>query len=398
MNKQQYVFFMLLVALFSLLTYFHDVVKEAAESPFNDFGNYWVNANILRYGANPWDCKTVDPLIVKQAEENHLTLLDAPFHSLGYFVFVLPFSMLPFRCAALAWLAVGHILLFFAVWLLLKAASGKRGFSWEDVFTVVFLVFAFWPIREQLHDGQPNFFILFLLSLCLFFLKKERYLWAGISLGVGIQFREYLGLLILFFLLKKNYRILAGILIGIVSLKALAVGLFGFDKELSYWRHIIGLFGKRAHFTMANQSLAAAICRIGKDMMGVAVCRVIGLFLSLIFIGKAVFNTRKKGNDLSGVALFLSLCFLVSAWVHESHYVALYPAIIVAWFQLQNKSSWLLRGCFMLSYLFLGLKYSFIRFPQFHSGPLAFFSAVKVWGVILLFFVLGRLTCFAYED
>jgi hypothetical protein len=45
---------------------------------------------------------------------------------------------------------------------------------------------------------------------------------------------------------------------------------------------------------------------------------------------------------------------------------------------------------FILAYLFLGLRYSLISFPQFHSGVLAIFSGGKLFGVIILFFLVGK--------
>jgi hypothetical protein len=100
---------------------------------------------------------------------------------------------------------------------------------------------------------------------------------------------------------------------------------------------------------------------------------------------------RKEADSLLEFSLFLVLAFLVSPWVHEQHYVVLYPAIIISWFKLGEEKNLALYGLFILAYLFLGLGYSLIRFPRFYSGLLAFFTAGKLLGVITLFFLIGRL-------
>ena len=89
-------------------------------------------------------------------------------------------------------------------------------------------------------------------------------------------------------------------------------------------------------------------------------------------------------------SLFLALAFLVSPMVHEFHYLALYPAIIMIWFRLPEEISnqhWL----FILSYLLLGVGYSLVGFPRFHSGLLAVFTTGKLAGVIILFLLIGKI-------
>jgi hypothetical protein len=332
MIKDKKTIFILLAALLAILIYFHAVVKEMVNGSFVDFTHYWINASLLKEGYNVWkkdECAN-DKIteILKEA-----MLPGTPAHSPGFFIFILPFTFFSLRLAAFLWLVLGHLLLLFSILLILKIVKTRP--SLEDMLITLFLVFSFWPIREDLHLGQPNFLILFFLAASLFLLKKNKMLWAGILLGLAINMREYLAVLGLLFLWKRNWRALSGIILGFLFIKVAAGFLFGWITEVSYWERIFFTFGKRIYFPMTNLSLIALVYRIGKDLVGITVCRIIILLIMSVLIGQAFFYTRKKEGDvLLEFSLFLVLTFLVSPWVHEAHYVALYPAIVITWFYL----------------------------------------------------------------
>jgi len=391
MNKRKINTFIILAALFSLLTYFHDVIKEANESPFDDFAHYWINASLLKEGYNVWSWnKEIDQRNKEIAKELNVNFTCSPIHSLGFFVLVLPFTIFPFHWTVLGFLFLEQIFIFFSIWVILKTC--KNDFSLEDLMIVLFLVLSFWPIREQIHQLQPNFLILLFISIALLSMKKGHMIWAGIFLSLAIQIREYFFLIALFFLWKKNWRILFGIILGIMALKIIAIFIFGGGKELSYWKYIYSFFGISTHRSIANESLSAGIYRVGNNLFGTKICFIFWLLCIGFLIGNAIFTTRKKGVDLlMGFCLFLCLAFLVSPWVHEHHYLAMYPAIIFIWFKLGAKNKIYDYALFILAYLLLGLKYSFVRFPMFHSGILAIFTMGKVAGVAVFYFLITQL-------
>ncbi|MDD5236292.1 MAG: hypothetical protein PHU91_01275, partial [Candidatus Omnitrophica bacterium] len=81
----------------------------------------------------------------------------------------------------------------------------------------------------------------------------------------------------------------------------------------------------------------------------------------------------------------------LSPWVHESHYVALYLPILILWFLLDEAEAYNLFPLFISAYLLLALRYSFVRFNMFYAGIPAIANLGKPMGVILLFFLTGKL-------
>jgi hypothetical protein len=239
---------------------------------------------------------------------------------------------------------------------------------------------------------QPNFFVLFFLAMCILLMDKGKMFWAGVFLAMVIHCREYLAVSVLFFIWKKNWRFLSGVILGTIFLKALAICLFGWEIELAYWRFNAAMFGKQVHTSMHNVAFLPALFRIGTGLLGKAACAVAGLLGVGFFIINAFYQTRRKNSDLFlGFYLFLLLSFIVSPWVHEYHFLVLYPALIMFWFKLEEKNKTSLYLIFILGYLLVGLKYSVIRFPQFHLGLPAIFTAGKILGIFAFYYLTVKL-------
>lgn len=391
--KDKKIIFALLAAAFSLLTYFHAVVKDLEQSHFYDFGHYWMAASSLKQGENVWAWDKVPQqrnVKISKAYDPAFSEIDIPIHSPGFFVMLMPLAFFNFRQAVILWLLLGHILLFCSLYIMLKAYKARPCLL--DISIVLFLVFSFWPIREELHSAQPDFFIIFLVTLGMVLLQNKRVFWAGFALSLAMQLREYLAVIVLFFLCRRQWRAIFGICAGYISLKSAGILIFGAGKEIAYWQHIAWMFLNQAHTSLLNHSSLALISRVFQNShMGAAYIAVYAAGL-IFLIGLALFSTIKKDTDqLLGLSLFLVLSFLVSPWVHEQHYVVLYPVLILAWFKLEEKNSFIFYAWFIAAYLLLGLKYSFYSFSQFHSGLKAVISGGKLAGAAALFFLITKL-------
>jgi len=383
--------FILLVGIFALISYLYFVAKESMDSPFDDFGHYWITSNLLQDGHNvwAWDKNTQNDYI-RIAKEHNITIIVPPFQSSGFFVLVRPIMTLPFFHSVYLALFIGNILLFYSIWLLMRICKSKL--TLEDVAMASFLIFSFWPLREQVHQMQPNFLSLFFLILSLFLIKNKRMLLAGLFLGLAIQTREYLGVMALLLIYKKNWKAIAGVAISFILLKGIAISLFGIKCEISYWAHIYETFGRQIHLSINNYSFAAAVCRFTEPYLARSVSNILVILGLLLFLATALSWIRKsKGDVLLEYALFVLLSFLVCPWIHNHHLVVLYIPVLIIWFKLSDNGSLKLYWLFIAAYLLMGIGYSFVRFPGFHLGLLSIFSAGQLIGILIMFFILGKL-------
>lgn len=170
--------------------------------------------------------------------------------------------------------------------------------------------------------------------------------------------------------------------------------MFGWNLELSYWKRMF-YFGKEINPSINNHNLLSTIFRIGKTYLGSLFCGVLSIVLIIILTSLAIFWTHKTKDLLLSFFPFLVLPFIISPWIHEAHYIILYPAIISIWFYIGERNRFNYYVLFILSYILLGSRYSFMNFPLFHSGMLGILTTGKLAGVIILFMLSGIL---AYED
>lgn len=371
------------------MTYFHAVSREMMFSQFTDFGNYWLNASMMKDGFNTWS-KDEETEGRRAALANRYGFLITypSINSLGFSAFMLPFTLFDFRHAALLWNIIGQAALLFSLWLMLKISKIKP-FS-EDMLLVLFLVFSFWPIREALHDGQVTFLTLFLMTASIYLMKGKKWLLAGILLSLAIQTKEYIALSLLAFIWKKNWRVLAGVAFGFFLVKILEISIFGLGIELAYWKFMFG-FGAQFYPSVNNHSLMGTVYRIGSGLMGVPSCVFVSMALIIVLTGLAFFWTRRTADALLSFFPFLILSFIISPWIHESHYIILYPAIIALWLYIDKMQKQGYYALFILAYLLLGVGYSLNSFCHFHSGILALFTVGKLAGMIILFILAGRI-------
>jgi len=268
--------------------------------------------------------------------------------------------------------------------------AAKKAPSREDIFIGLFLIFSFWPIREVLHLGQVCFLTTFFMAVSVYFMKRERWLLAGIALSLAILTKEYLVISLLAFVWKRNWKTLAGVMLGVFLVKLTGILVHGWPTELAYWKYIFG-FGGNFHSSINNHSLTSTIYRIVGQPAGIPFCRVLSLSIGSILICLALFWTRRTADMALSFFPFLALSFILPPWIHETHYIILYPAIIALWFSLDAGERYVDYALFIAMYLLLGLRYSLISFPAFHSGALALFTAGKLAGIIAFFVLAGRI-------
>lgn len=380
--KDHKYYFLLLVALFSVFAYFHIFAKELVFSSFADFGNYWLNASLTRKGYNIWaQDKQCEAERERLAKENDFVITPPSTNSLFFLALVQFFAGYDYRQAVVLWNITGLAALLCSVWIILRTLKIRRLSS--EMFMALFLVFSFWPVREALHDGQVCFITLFFMAASVYLMKEEKWFWAGILLSLAIQTKEYLAVSLVAFLLKRNWRVLFGVAVGILLAKLLEIRIFGWAMELSYWQFIFN-FGRNITYSVNNHVFFSAIGRVGEGMIGAGACNSLSLLLIAAITLLTASWTRKTQDMLLVFFPFLILSFLITPWIHESHFIILYPAIIILWFFIAKTQNLNYYIFFILAYLLLGLGYSLNSFPVFHHGILAVFTTGKIIGMTIL--------------
>jgi hypothetical protein len=158
-----------------------------------------------------------------------------------------PFSLLPYRTAYVAFLAVNLVLLAMTFWIL---RPNMRNLSrvWQRLPVFVFLVF--YPTALALMQGQDSVLLLLLLAAALVALEQGQERRAGILVALGLFKMQIVIPIALLFLLWRRWRFFVGFALssGLVSLISLWV--VGFAPSVAFAR---SLFSVGTGLVTANQ-------------------------------------------------------------------------------------------------------------------------------------------------
>jgi Glycosyltransferase family 87 len=198
----------------------------------SDFRQIYAAAYMVRTGRA---AQLYDPAIQEHVQ-NSMVGIDQviPFIRPAYELLIfLPVSRLPYRAAYFTVLACNLILLAMIYKLLRSRLQNLTAiFPWIPAA----LLLGFLPIGGALLQGQDSILLMFLLLLAMISLERNRDVWAGIFVGLGLfKFQLTLPLAAIFFLWRRSRFV-----IGFLSIAALAVltsiTITGIDQARTYFR------------------------------------------------------------------------------------------------------------------------------------------------------------------
>jgi hypothetical protein len=207
--------FLFAIQCFGWLTFFPNALRGHA-----DFRQLYAAGYMVRTGHAG---ELYDYQAQKNAQDSLVATGDRalPFIRPAYqaLLFV-PFSLLPYRAAYLAFLGVNLILLALAFWLL-RAKLTNLAVAWSILPVFVFLVF--YPVALALMQGQDSILLLALLAAALVSLDRGRDLTAGAMVALGLFKLQIVIPIAVLFLLWRRWRftggfVLSGLVLALVSM------------------------------------------------------------------------------------------------------------------------------------------------------------------------------------
>lgn len=199
-----------------------------------DFSNYYLASRLYRQG---YPLKHVYDWIWFQRQKDHagveqplVSFIPNPLPCLLPF---LPLASLSPLAAKRCWLAI-NLALLGGVILLLNAIVelGMR-----RVAIIAFL--AVDALRTNFLYGQEHLLVAFLLALAAFFYFRGAPATAGAVLACGAALKIYPAFFLFYFLRKRQWRAVAGLVLCSLGLGLLALALFGFDTLRYYTLEIL---------------------------------------------------------------------------------------------------------------------------------------------------------------
>lgn len=222
----------LLMAVWSTISFFRIITNTIDKDGGNDFHNLWYSGHFILQGTDPLyatfnkvdvnlplkylDGKSVLALPVAQAGLSKVPVNTAPLQLITSL-----FSFFSWPVAKILWMVVNLVCILVIPWLVIQLLPEQQTLG---KFRVL-IYLSFWTLvatRNGAGLGNPALFVFtgMLLSVILY---KKHWLLAGIALGIALSKYSLSIPILIFFLYKKNFKVIAvTLLTQIISLLVLA--------------------------------------------------------------------------------------------------------------------------------------------------------------------------------
>lgn len=170
-----------------------------------------------------------------QAQIDVQQTLLAPTVSAGYIPYLNPpyvapffhlWSLLPLHWSLLFWSILAIFSVFLSIYLLMKLIPSGKKYPAISYTQLVVLTLSFFPFIEGLQAGQNHWITLFLVSLIVYSMLKEKWYLAGIAAGFLLYKPQFLIGFLIIWIVWKNYKALFSF--GLVAI--VWIGLFALQN------------------------------------------------------------------------------------------------------------------------------------------------------------------------
>jgi hypothetical protein len=258
----------------------------------------------------------------------------------------LPVAWLDYRDAMLAWNLFSLAALAASLWLM-NRGLGVASSPWALLPLGAFLLVC-GPFQQQMYQGQLNLVLLLLLTGTWAADRAGRPHLAGTLLGAATAVKLFPGFLLLYFLLRRDWRAVAAAAVSFALLTGLTAGVLGLAAYRDYITDVLPnvaayqsdwlnasfagfwsrLFNPTSHQNIViplwtSPTLAAA---------GTLVCRV-ALVAVLVW---GLWRMETSADRDLGFGLFLVAMLLVSPVAWDHYFLLLVLPVIVIWQRLRN--------------------------------------------------------------
>jgi len=200
----------------------------------SDFPNYYTAALLVRHGEPlkkyydwTWFQRQINVAGIEEPLGTYIP--QTPWTMLP----LVPMAGFPAQTAKRIWLSLNLGFLAAAVWLLSRITR----FRIEHVALILFAGYG--TLQSNFHLGQYYVFLLFLLTLAFYCLERHRSTLSGILCGAVFVLKLYGAPFLLYFVAKRNWKAVAGMIAAVVCAGGLAIAMFGWSDVSYFARDIL---------------------------------------------------------------------------------------------------------------------------------------------------------------
>jgi hypothetical protein len=402
----------LVIAVVSAISFSAAVVEIFETHRLVDLFSMYTSARLLAAHGNIYSFQDMRDMATQIGGERYSTIISNTFlehypstathppSDAFYGLRWTPFSFSEVRLLYVAETVLLYLASLLLLWLTLRSMARRR-LHW--VFPTALFAF-FMPARLVLDDGQVTLHIFFLMLVVFWAFSRGRDGIAGIALGLNIMTKMVPGLFLIYFIWKREWRVVVFTLATIVILVLLTLPWSGINMWVEYFTRILPASSPGTGH-IHNQSLAGLINRLmlgdtaNHIVRNVPAVRAVSLLTTALVVTLAAYLTKGKLASRHSLrfgleySLWLTALTLISpiSWFH--YFAWLLLPITILLLALLNSSLGYARAGVIIVALVAGILLLDVpEFVSFTDSDLWQFSPLLAGGLIIFATLSERLS------
>jgi hypothetical protein len=282
------------------------------------------------------------------------------------FLFI-PFAILPFSVSGILYflfIVTALILSFLLCRKILITYLFDKPQKYEAFISVLALVFISNHLYRELHLGNTNIILIFLILISLKLILEEKDFIGGILIGIAFLLKPYLLLLGIVLVLHKKWKVIAGT-VAMMALQGIILMLvLGFSKAISLNAEWIKTMATHAESYGSQNNIAYLLHMLFNIEISPVNNYIIILVSALLLSGFIIYNlVLSAGNPNYGIVsqknfivewliVFAALPSIVNT--DTQHFMYSLPLIMMMLFYLFQKKNYLLGSIMFAIFLLYG--------------------------------------------
>ena len=228
----------------------------------------------------------------------------------------------------------------------------KGRVDWVGAILILFLMLAWYPVMVDLLYGQLTILLTTLILAALLASRKDQKILAGVLIGLSVAIKMFTWPLIVYFAVKKDWRMVVSSCITVVGLNLIALFVIGIGPISDYYLRVMMQISAIYHSFLKNFSLWSIGYRlfegtrpISGDFVSAPPLISLPKLAPFISAGLAaafllaglIWAKRSKDPD---IAYSIMICVLIAispiAWDH--YYVMIFISLVVLLHDLSRHS------------------------------------------------------------
>jgi hypothetical protein len=327
------------------LLYVATVHTKSKNPELTDFYKFYKSAELFLKGKDIYSRIQFTPSFEysqKLTEKGRASLnalhpnLNSPLHILS----ISPFAAIPFRMAFWSWSFLSLIIVFAVAGSIPVSLSSAKSAVYKRIGLLILLL-GYFPIWVNFLLGQYGLVLLGLIFYLWLASRQGKQRTAGLILGVAMSLKIFLGLFLVFYAVRKQWRIIVWCVGIFAILNILGFIIFGFS---AYKQHISLLSNSALYINASwNASLAGFFSRIfgGAENIplinmpiitsGIVCSFSLLLILALIWISRPLSNEASRDRFDLGFSLVIVSMLLISPFGWIYYFPILIIPLVICW-------------------------------------------------------------------